>query len=447
MRDSYEQGGDPYRFVIVAIFVFSSMLAGMAFNPLTPIANTAILIFKIGGDTIGLTTSICQVATVVLSLPAVAFAGKFGPKFSAIIGTLLISIGFSLRILINESIFFVLIGQVLAGFGGPFINNIQSIVINQWFNKKERGFWLALTAFALPGGTMLGFLLPILFISSDETIDFELQKRNMFNYLFFEAAMASGAFLLASFVWRTATEYIENDEENTKKVVLNEEMNKFISQATTVATLKPVKMEDLWSQMLYCFKRRAIRSLIILYSIAYAIILAIGSMLTAILSCFRYGDKAGPVLSCILIGSGVFGSIIYSSIFMRGAMQHKNMFVVTGFSAIMTFTMVIALVFEYKLPVIMGICCLLGLLGLNLNVLVLEELIRRLESKILVAASVLSMMLSQMLSAAMIYLTGFFIEPQNEVYGCSILTAYGCLFLVNFGYCFMADYQLTADIH
>jgi MFS family permease len=138
MRDSYEQGGDPYRFVIVAIFVFSSMLAGMAFNPLTPIASTAILIFKIGGDTIGLTTSICQVATVVLSLPAVAFAGKFGPKFSAIIGTLLISIGFSLRILINESIFFVLIGQVLAGFGGPFINNIQSIVINQWFNKKER---------------------------------------------------------------------------------------------------------------------------------------------------------------------------------------------------------------------------------------------------------------------------------------------------------------------
>jgi uncharacterized membrane protein len=286
-----------------------------------------------------------------------------------------------------------------------------------------------------------------LFISSDETIDFELQKRNMFNYLFFEAAMASGAFLLASFVWRTATEYIENDEENTKKVVLNEEMNKFISQATTVATLKPVKMEDLWSQMLYCFKRRAIRSLIILYSIAYAIILAIGSMLTAILSCFRYGDKAGPVISCILIGSGVFGSIIYSSIFMRGAMQHKNMFVVTGFSAIMTFTMVIALVFEYKLPVIMGICCLLGLLGLNLNVLVLEELIRRLEPKILVAASVLSMMFSQMLSAAMIYLTGFFIEPQNEVYGCSILTAYGCLFLVNFGYCFMADYQLTADIH
>lgn len=445
MRESYEQGGDPYRFVIVAIYVFSSMLVGMAFNPLTPIANTAILIYDLGGETIGLTTSICQIANVMMSLPAVSFATKFGPKFSAILGTVFISIGFSMRILVDESILFVLIGQVLAGFGGPFINSIQSTVINQWFSKRDRGFWMALTAFALPGGTMIGFLLPILFISSDQTIDFERQKRNLFNYLFSEAALATGAFLLATFVWRPATEYIENDEVNTKELVQSEEMTKFIGQARTVATMNEVKIEDLWSQMLYCFKRKSVRSLIVLYSLGYAIILTTGSMLTAILSCFRYAEKAGPLLSCILIASGVFGSVLYSSIFSRGSRQFKNMFVVTGFCAVMTFTLVVFLVYESSLVYIMIICALLGLVALNLNVLVLEELVRRLEPNLLVASSVLAMMFSQSLSALMIYLTGFMIEEENEVYGCSIVTAYGFLFIINFGYCFVADSRLSSD--
>lgn len=62
---------------------------------------------------------------------------KLGLSNSIRLAAFLIASSFFLRLLIEESIFFVIGGQVLAGISGPFFLTTQIRVISQWFDERE----------------------------------------------------------------------------------------------------------------------------------------------------------------------------------------------------------------------------------------------------------------------------------------------------------------------
>ena len=241
-----------------------------------------------------------------------------------------------------------------------------------------------------------------------------------------------------------ATEFIESDQPHIIRVE-NEETAKFLGQPVTPSSVQPVYIEDLWSQIGYCFKRKAIRSLMVIFSLGYGLIVAFGALSTAILGCFNYREISGPIMSCGLIICGLFGSILYSTFFLKSSRQYRNIFPITGLSTIITFSLLINLINQSPIWLVMIIGCSLGFVALNLNVLVLEELIRRLDPKLLVPVSVLNSMLSQILAAAMIYISGFFVEEDNTYNGSLVVLLYGLIFAFIFGYCFLAESRLAND--
>lgn len=75
-------------------------------------------------------------------------------------GCALAIIGISLRMLINESFAWVIVGQVVAGIGRPFIQNCQTKVSANWFTAETRGAVTQLLTLIFNVSLIIGILIP-----------------------------------------------------------------------------------------------------------------------------------------------------------------------------------------------------------------------------------------------------------------------------------------------
>jgi FLVCR family feline leukemia virus subgroup C receptor-related protein len=71
----------------------------------------------------------------IFTFPAAYVIDTYGTRTGIIIGSLLGIIGVSLRLFVNNSFAWVIIGQVLAGIGRPFILNCQAKISANWFTS------------------------------------------------------------------------------------------------------------------------------------------------------------------------------------------------------------------------------------------------------------------------------------------------------------------------
>jgi MFS family permease len=429
-------GKHPMRHAIILVYMYVIMLSGMANNPLTPIATTTMKVYGLKGEQVALTTSVCQIANILFSFPSIWVANSWGVKSAMILGSFFIAAGFAVRTLINDGIIWVIIGQFIAGCGGPFISSVQAKVVTEWFDKTDRGIWIALSSLAPPLGVMIGFVLPLFFISSDTNTTIDTQKTNMKWYLTSAAIIGLVGFVLVILFWR-ASEPLEEGEQNADDIKSRET---FIindpNEGNITQTLAQVKK---------CFGRGSIRSMFVVYGIGFGMVTTVGSLITGILGCFNYPEVFGPLISVAVIVSGLGGSLVYSVKYMKERHQGRNIFIIVGFSTIFIFFINILGMFQSSIFLIILAAVLFGIFALNLNILVMEEIIRRIHGKLLVTATIINGMTAQLFSAIIIYVSGFFIEQGNEYNGAVILTAYGGIFVLLFFYCFLAEQRLKKD--
>ena len=213
-EEGIEVGKSPYRYVIIGLYLYYLIIVGMSNNPLTPISSTTMRVYEVTGDKVALTTSICQIANIIASFPSIAFANRAGVRWTIMLGTLLLAVGMTTRHLINENFLYVPLGQLFAGAAGPFLNAVQANVITGWFNKQQRGIWLALTSLGSPLGVMFGFVIPLFFMSSSDSIDNATQKSNMRLYLLFEGGLAIAALVTAVVLFKAAPPALINETQS-----------------------------------------------------------------------------------------------------------------------------------------------------------------------------------------------------------------------------------------
>jgi FLVCR family feline leukemia virus subgroup C receptor-related protein len=75
----------------------------------------------------------------IFTFPAAYIIDTYGTRRGILIGSVLGIIGISLRLFVNSSFSWVIIGQVLAGIGRPFILNCQAKISANWFTSESRG--------------------------------------------------------------------------------------------------------------------------------------------------------------------------------------------------------------------------------------------------------------------------------------------------------------------
>ena len=75
----------------------------------------------------------------LFTFPAAYVIDTYGTRTGIIVGSLLGIVGISLRLLVNTSFTWVIVGQILAGIGRPFILNCQAKISANWFTSQTRG--------------------------------------------------------------------------------------------------------------------------------------------------------------------------------------------------------------------------------------------------------------------------------------------------------------------
>lgn len=69
-------------------------------------------------------------------------------------------IGTLVRLLVNQSFAWVIVGQVIAGIGRPFILNCQAKISANWFTAEKRGGITQLLTLILNVSLIIGIFIP-----------------------------------------------------------------------------------------------------------------------------------------------------------------------------------------------------------------------------------------------------------------------------------------------
>lgn len=150
----------PKRFFVVAQFALAQMMTAILVNTFTPIAAYLSEIYESSPVVVNLAGLLFVLMHPIFTFPAAYFIDTYGTRVGISIGCVLCMVGISLRMLINESFWWAIVGQVVAGIGRPFILNCQTKISSNWFTADTRAGVTQLLTLILNVSLVLGIFVP-----------------------------------------------------------------------------------------------------------------------------------------------------------------------------------------------------------------------------------------------------------------------------------------------
>ena len=104
----------------------------------------------------------------IFTFPAAYLIDTYGTRSGIFLGSILGIIGVTIRLFCNTSFAFVIIGQVIAGIGRPFILNCQAKISANWFTAETRGGITQLLTLIINVSLIIGMVIPGIVFSGYE---------------------------------------------------------------------------------------------------------------------------------------------------------------------------------------------------------------------------------------------------------------------------------------
>lgn len=186
----------PKRHVIVLLFSLAQMMTSILINTLTPIAKYLESIYGQDPLIINLGALLFTLMHPLFTFPAAYVIDTYGTKLGIALGSALCLLGSCLRMLVNHSFAWVIVGQVIAGIGRPFILNCQAKISANWFTAEKRGGITQLLTLVLNVSLIIGIFIPGIVFGGYKVEDPMTEeditegKRHTFNVMLVEAVMA-----------------------------------------------------------------------------------------------------------------------------------------------------------------------------------------------------------------------------------------------------------------
>lgn len=188
-----------------AAFMLLLISTGIYSVPFAGITDTAQTAYAANFSTINNTFTTYLLASLVLGLPSNYIILKIGVHWSLTICSLLILAGTLVRLLANDYSFtWMFVGQFISGSAPPLVQNGIFFYCHKIFTKSQAPIMLALMSLMNPLGTMIGFLLPYIFVDNNETNPSTL-KDQFFQYLLTESFLAGGVFVMVALFVRNGS--------------------------------------------------------------------------------------------------------------------------------------------------------------------------------------------------------------------------------------------------
>jgi MFS family permease len=156
----------PYRWVVLAVFMFINLTIQMLWITYAPITGPAAKFYGVTDLKIGLLAMTFMIVYIPLSIPVSWAIDTFGFRRTVSIGAVLMGIFGILRGLAGADYTLVLLATIFIAIAQPFLLNSWTKVPAQWFSIEERATAVGLVTLSCLAGTALGMVLTPLLVQS-----------------------------------------------------------------------------------------------------------------------------------------------------------------------------------------------------------------------------------------------------------------------------------------
>jgi MFS family permease len=149
----------PYRWVVLAVFMFINLTIQMLWITYAPITKEAAQFFGVADKQIGMLSMVFMIAFIPLSIPVSWAIDTFGYRKTVGIGAILMGVFGVLRGLAGADYTLVLLATIGIAVAQPFLLNAWTKVPALWFSIEERATGVGLVTLSGLVGTALGMVL------------------------------------------------------------------------------------------------------------------------------------------------------------------------------------------------------------------------------------------------------------------------------------------------
>jgi len=153
----------PYRWVVLAVFMFINLMMQMLWITYAPITSIAAEYYSVKDLQIGFLSMVFMIAFIPFSIPASWMIDKYGFRKAVGLGAIIMGVFSLLRGFAGSNFTLVLLCTIGIAAAQPFLLNAWTTVPAKWFAVKERATMVGLITLANLVGTGLGMMItPIL---------------------------------------------------------------------------------------------------------------------------------------------------------------------------------------------------------------------------------------------------------------------------------------------
>lgn len=198
--------------------------------------------------------------------------------------------------MINDSFWWVVLGQTIMAIGQPLTLVAPAKVAALWFGDNQRALATTIGSLAGPVGAVLGFLLPFIFIGDDDATGGEAAKEKVRNYVIFQSMVISILGLPIAF-------FVKNRPD--------------VAPSISALQSQHNKPESTWESVKKLCKNRDYMILIFAFAGVFSVYICFGAVMGPLMDQFGYKASANQYFGSSYVVFGVLGSFVHAALLDR----------------------------------------------------------------------------------------------------------------------------------
>lgn len=307
-----------YRFVVLILFMFISLMNQVLWITFAPIMNDIAGYYSVSFDPVDsilLLSAIFMILYIPVNFPATYLIDKWGLKWGTGIGVILTGTFGLLRAFSGTSYGFLLFTTIMIGIGQPFLLNSFTKVAVIWFPENEKATATGLGTIAILGGIILGMILTPLIYDS-KGIDYTLMVYGIVSFIAMILYLA----------------FVKNRPDTPPSSIAGEK----------VFDMKGVKK---------LFKNRDFNFLLVLIFVGLGAFNAISAEIDVIFDKFTGVGETG-LIGGMIIGGGIVGAGILST--LSDKYHKRKIFLVLAMLVAIPLTQLLPIIDSFTLVMILA---------------------------------------------------------------------------------------------
>lgn len=157
-----------YKYVVVLCYFFIALSSPLYPYSFSPFISKVKDLYEVDSLFMNFTSSISTAVSLLFAMFTNYLMDNHGMHISLSLTAIALVIGTSIKLLLPYSIWFIVLGNGIAGIGRNVILNGAPKTANRWFLPKNTPLVSSLIIATTPLGVFLGYLIPIMYIDEDK---------------------------------------------------------------------------------------------------------------------------------------------------------------------------------------------------------------------------------------------------------------------------------------